>query len=92
MKMEELIEKVSDLYREERRKLYDIKKELQQVESELYDADYNGGENITFARYKELTHNRESLKQSYCLKEHYCEGISSVREMLMDFGFDEEIK
>lgn len=92
MKMEELVQKVSVIYREERGKEYDLRAELRQVEAELYEAERKGGENITLARHNELTTKREWLKHELSKKEQYCEGISCVREMLMDLGFDTEVQ
>lgn len=92
MKIEEVVRKVSELYRGERGKEYDLRTELRQVEKELYDAERNGGETITFARHGELTTKRKLLRDELSKKEQYCEGISCVREMLMDLGFDTDIK
>lgn len=92
MKMRELIQKVSEVYREERGEVCDLITELRQVDSELYDADYNDGKNTTIAKYNELNRKREWLKRKINNKEQYCEGISCVREILMDLGFDTEIK
>ena len=91
MKMEEVVQKVSELYREQRGIESDMRVELRKVEAELYDADYESGKNITVARYKELERNRENLKNVIKMKDQYCEGISIVRELLMDLGFDTEI-
>ena len=46
----------------------------------------------TIAKYNELNRKREWLKRKINNKEQYCEGISCVREILMDLGFDTEIK
>ena len=92
MKMEEVVQKVSELYREQRGIESNMRDELRKVEAELYDADYESGKNITVARYKELERNRENLKNAIKMKDQYCEGISIVRELLMDLGFDTEIK
>lgn len=92
MKMEEVIQKVSDLYREQRGMECDMNSELRQISTELYDAERNGGKNITFARYTSLKQRRDSLERAIKMKSQYCEGISCVRELLMDLGFDTEIK
>ena len=92
MKMEELVQKISELYREQRGIASDMGDRLREVEDELYDANYEGGKNITVARYNELKRESEALKQAIKMKAQYCEGISIVREMLMDLGFDTEIK
>lgn len=91
MKMEEIIQKISELYREQRGTESDMRTRLREVEAELYEADYEGGKNITVAKYNELSKERDALKQCIKLKGHYCEGISIVRELLMDLGFDTEV-
>lgn len=92
MKMEELIQKVSELYREHRGIASVMNAKLCKVEAELYEANYEGGKNITVARYNDLKKDSESLKQAIKMKDQYCEGISIVREMLMDLGFDTKIE
>ena len=91
MKMEEVIQKVSAVYREGLGEAYDLRSALRQVEAELYDAEYNGGKNTTLAKYKALTAERERLKYELIKKDQYCDGISCVRELLMDLGFDTEV-
>lgn len=91
MKMEEVIQKVSELYREQRGTECDMRTRLREVEAELYEADHDGGNNITVAKYNELSKERDALKQCIKFKGHYCEGISIVRELLMDLGFDTEV-
>ena len=91
MKMEEVVQKVSELYREQRGIESDMRAKLRKVEAELYGADYEGGRNITVARYRELERDREGLKGAIKMKDQYCEGISIVRELLMDLGFDTEV-
>ena len=91
MKMEEVVQKVSELYREQRGIESDMRAELRKVEAELYEADYEGGKNITVARYNKLERDRERLKSAIKMKDQYCEGISIVRELLMDLGFDTEV-
>ena len=92
MKMEELVQKVSEIYREQRGIESEMNARLRKVEAELYEADYEDGKDITVARYKELETDRERLKWAIKMKDQYCEGISCVRELLMDLGFDTEIK
>ena len=92
MKMEELIQKVSEIYREERNKEYDLKRELLDIENSLVEVKRTCGENITLAEYNKLVARKEILEKEIELKKQYHEGISCVREMLMDLGFDTEIK
>lgn len=92
MKMEELVQKVSELYREQRGIECDMNARLRKVEAELYEAECQGCNKITVARYNDLKRESEALKHSIKMKDQYCEGISTVREMLMDLGFDTEIE
>lgn len=91
MKMEEVIQKVSELYRKQRDDECDMRTRLCEVEAELYEADNDGGNNITVAKYNELSKERDALKQCIKSKGHYCEGIFIVRELLMDLGFNTEV-
>ena len=92
MKMEEVVQKVSDLYREQRGIESDMRAELRKIETELYEAESKRLTNITAAKYNELRARCEPLKNAIKMKDQYCEGISTVRELLMDLGFDTEIK
>lgn len=91
MKMSELIEKVSEVYRDERGKEYDLQTELLDIKQSLAEADETGGEEITLAKYTALTAREKELTREIELKKQYYEGISCIREMLMDLGFDSEI-
>lgn len=91
MKMSELIEKVSEVYRDECGKEYDLQTELLDIKQSLAEADETSGEKITLAKYTALTAREKELTREIELKKQYYEGISCVREMLMDLGFDSEI-
>lgn len=91
MKMLELIEKVSEVYRDERGKECDLQTELWHIKQSLAEAEETGGEKITLAEYTALTAREKELTKEIELKKQYYEGISCVREMLMDLGFDSEI-
>ena len=92
MKMQEIIDKVSELYRNE----LSYRKELQRgytiVVNELLTADHNGGKNITYDRYQMLKAKKLALQQSMNDADKYCDGIATVRELLMDLGFDTEVE
>lgn len=92
MQMLELVQKMSIIYREERDKVNEMRKELWDIEEELLKVERTNGKNITLEEYRKLTRRIEELTREADLKEQYCEGISCVREMLMDFGFDTDIK
>lgn len=91
MKMIEIINKISVVYREECDKANELRKELWDIEKSLIEVEKTYGENITLAEYHRLTSRKEVLIKEIELKKQYCEGISCVREMLMDLGFDTEI-
>lgn len=92
MKMKELVDKVSDMYRAERNEVYDLKQELNSIERSLMEAREMDYENISHADYQSFVTKSELLRQEIRLKTQHYEGISCVREMLMDLGFDTEIK
>lgn len=92
MKMQELIDKVSVMYRTERDKVYNLKQELSSIELSLMDANKTNFENISHADYQSFVTRSEFLRQEIRLRTQHYEGISCVREMLMDLGFDTEIK
>ena len=91
MQMIELVQKISIIYREERDKVSEMRKKLWDIEEELLKVERTNGKNITLEEYRKLTRRIEELTREVDLKEQYCEGISCVREMLMDLGFDTDI-
>lgn len=91
MKLNEIIDKVSELYRSELSNSQILRKEFYKVTSELMEADHAKGENITLAHYQYLKARRIALRSELDLLEKYCQGISAVRELLMDLGFDTEV-
>ena len=92
MKMEELIQKASEIYREEIGKAYGLQRALGYVEKQLEEIEQTHGENITLAEYDRLTEQKSKLTEELELKKAYCEGIYCVREMFMDLGFNTNIK
>ena len=91
MKMSEIIEKISELYREEHSKCRNFQKEFNEVSSKLAKAEYDGGKNITYDEYQFLKARRTALRQIMHELNVYYEGISAVRELLMDLGFETEV-
>lgn len=91
MQMKEIIDKVSELYRNELKSIQDMLKEFNDVSAELAKADRERGENITLARYQYLKARKMALRNEIDLLRSYCDGISEVRELLMDLGFDTEV-
>lgn len=91
MKMKEVIDGVSKLYREQLEKKSDVREELISVSQALLEADYTKGENISLAEYNRLTDKKKHLENAMDMLDQYCNGISCVREYLMDLGFDTEV-
>ena len=91
MKMTEIIERVSKIYRDELVKTSDLYVELMSINRKIYEAEKDGWETITFAEYKTLSERKDSLETTIDIKKSYCRGISFVREMLMDLGFNTEV-
>lgn len=91
MKMKEIINGVSKIYREQFEKRSDVRGELISVSQALLEADYTKGENISLAEYNRLTDKKKHLEKVMDNMDQYCNGISCVREYLMDLGFDTEV-
>lgn len=91
MQMKEIINKVSELYRDELSTSKILQKELDEVTREQLKADLERGENITFARYQYLSTRKLALRREIDLHAKYCSGIAVARELLMDLGFDTEV-
>lgn len=87
MKVKEIVDKVSVVYREERGKEVDLQAEWRDVSDKLEEAKRAQYKNITVAEYNNLMNKKELLALQIKLQKQYCEGISCVREMLMDLGF-----
>lgn len=92
MKIIELVEKISVVYREQCNKVSEIQKELWDIEEKLLRVEQTNGKNITVEEYRKLTRRIEDLTREVELKKQYCEGISCAREMLMDLGFNTDVK
>ena len=91
MKVKEIVDKVSVVYRAERDKEYDLRAELRPILDAIEEAKRTQYEHITVAEYNNLINKKEWLESQIKLKNQYCEGISCVREMLMDLGFYTEV-
>lgn len=92
MTMHEVIDKVSEMYRAERNDVSDLEKERVSVYRKLCEAEETCGEHITVAEYQHLKIRFNALEREIDLKTQHYEGISCVREMLMDMGFDTEVE
>jgi hypothetical protein len=92
MKMCEVIDKVSVFYREERKKTTSLQDELNSILVNLEEVRESEGKNITLADYNDLLERKEFLVKAIEIQTKYCDGIACAREILMDLGFDTEIK
>ena len=93
MKMMDVIEKISELYRLEQNSILSMRQEKQCVEFLLMEAEEKHYENITAAEYKRLTLKKTILDNEIKNKKTYCQGIFDTRELLMDmvFSFDKKL-
>ena len=91
MQMSEIIEKVSELYREQLNHDKIIRDEYNEVCKKLAKADHERGETITLAEYQYLKARKQCLRTELDLIGRYCAGIETVRELLMDLGFETEV-
>lgn len=92
MKMRDIIDKVSDLYRNQCGERFDLKKRRIEIHKALNEAYLTKYENITVSEYNSLQTELKHLDKQIDMKDQFCEGISYVRELLMDMGFDTEVK
>ena len=92
MKMCDIIEKVSELYRQERKKLMTTRVLLNEAEQKLSDVHHGKGEDITFREYEELIKRKVELEKEYEAAIKFADGIFEAREVLMDLGFDTEVE
>ena len=93
MKMIDIIDKVSELYRAEQNNILAMRQEEQCVEFLLMEAEEKHYENITAAEYKRLTLKKTTLHNEIKNKKTYCQGIHDTRELLMDMvsSFDTKV-
>lgn len=91
MQMREVIEKVSELYRDARGEASEISSELWKVRDRLEDAKRKHFDNITHAEYQSLVAQEDHLTKKLDLQHRYSDGMSAVRELLMDMGFNTEV-
>jgi hypothetical protein len=92
MKMRDVIDMVSEVYRDERGKVADLQDELRVINRDIDNAEKENWANVTIAEYKRMLNKQASLREEIQNKTNYYDGISFVREMLMDLGFDVEIE
>lgn len=90
MKLPEIIEVISAQYRKELNRIYKLKREIDNIDAELMDAEKHNLENITAARYNHLrTRYGEAKKELDSIKA-YAQGIHDARETLLNLYESEE--
>lgn len=92
MKMNDIVRAVSAIYRVKRNEIAVTKSRLRSVEEALFNAKQTDFKEITVARHNELLDEKRVLEQMINNMEQYCEGVSCVREYLMNLGFDTEVE
>ena len=90
MELRDIIEKVSEMYRDERGKTIDLYDELRNIRRLL--TQDNVGDKLLLAEYRQLIDRESDILDEIHRIEAYAKGISDVRELLMDIGFDIEIE
>ena len=92
MKIKEIVDKVSVLYRDQIGERFDLHQRRIEINKALNEAHLTKYENITVAEYNSLQTELKHLDKQIDMKDQFCEGISCVRELLMDLGFNTEVK
>lgn len=90
MELRDIIEKVSEMYRDEHGKINDLYEELRDIERTLDRDDI--GDKLLLGEYQRLINRKCDLQEEISRKKVYTEGISDVRELLMNIGFDIKIE
>ena len=90
--MEEIIDKVSELYRGERKKTMKMRTELIGIENRLRTALHDRGRNTSLYEYDELIKRKTELEKEYEAAIRFVDGIFEAREALMNLGFDTEVE
>lgn len=91
MKMLDVINRISVMYRTECDYVYNLEKERMDIYQKICEANATHGKQITVNEYRSLQNKLHRLESEIELKTQHYEGISCVREMLMDMGFDIEL-
>lgn len=86
MIINELVQKVSEMYRKQSKTIGLLKKSLDETLTELNEIE--NGKEVSLKQYRELVEKRNLLEKEIPINESYGKGLSDVREMLMDLGFE----
>lgn len=92
MKMHDVIEGISTIYRQKRGDVADLLDERSSIVKELEKASYAKGKHITVAEYNNLMERKKELDMEILKGQSFYEGISLVREYLMDLGFETKVE
>ena len=90
MELRDIIEKVSEMYRDENGKIVELYDKLIDIGKILDDDDKL--DNLLYSEYLRLIHKRCDLQEEILRRKAYAAGVLDVRELLMDIGFDIEIE
>ena len=91
VRMRELVEQVSEIYRAEMHKIQNLKQDMYSIDTELGQAERTKGKDITLERYNFLIRRRATLQKEIDTLSAHSQGIYDTRELLMDFGFDAKV-
>ena len=87
MKMLDVIENISELYRNERGIEADLHDRIVSIRRRLSDAESTGWD-MKVSEYYDLKNTLEVLSEELNYQRKYCDGISAAREVLIDLGMN----
>ena len=90
MELRDIINSVSEFYRNENGKINDLYQELRDI-GKVLDRDDIGDE-LLLSEYQRLINRKCDLQDEISRRKAFAEGISETRELLMDIGFDIKIE
>ena len=91
--IKDVIDKVSELYREELARGKEIYRELSQINIRLAESEFKHGTDLTVAEFNELQERKEYLERERDRTRAVADGIEYVREVLfvMEAGNDKTL-
>lgn len=90
MELRDIINSVSEFYRNENGKINDLYAELRDIGKVLDDDDQV--ESLLYSEYRRLINRKCDLQDEISRRKAFAEGISETRELLMSIGFDIKIE
>ena len=88
MKIIDVVQSVSELYRNERGIESDLHNQIVSVRRRLSDAEAKGWGDMSVSEYNDLNNTLKVLSAEMNYQRKYCDGIAAAREILMDLGMD----